>query len=249
MPAESNTDLRPQRRVGGLAGDFAARRTQRGFLALSLATHSLLLGWLLHAPQPTLLTPSSVALGKNGTSMTRLYWPSRVQDNGHGSSPDTATEVYQHQRLAHQRLTWKQNSSVAKLPPPPIPLLPSEIESKSKTSTISNLGHGAPAGLPYGTLGSASTFGDEIRPALPVTTSDPVVYPWERPDSEGNVVVEITIDERGEIVRKTVLESAGPALDNKVLSALENWHFHPATRNGVAIASKQDAIFHFKARG
>jgi protein TonB len=79
--------------------------------------------------------------------------------------------------------------------------------------------------------------------------SDPVVYPWERPDSEGNVVVEITIDERGEIVRKSVLESAGPALDNKVLAALENWHFRPATRNGVAIASKQDAIFHFKARG
>jgi len=138
---------------------------------------------------------------------------------------------------------------VAKLPPPPIPLLPSETESKSKTSTASNLGHGAPAGLPYGTLGSASTFGDEIRPALPMTTSDPVVYPWERPDSEGNVVVEITIDERGEIVRKSVLESAGPALDNKVLAALENWHFRPATRNGIAIASKQDAIFHFKARG
>jgi protein TonB len=75
------------------------------------------------------------------------------------------------------------------------------------------------------------------------------VYPWERPDSEGNVVVEITIDERGEIVGKSVLESAGAALDHKVLAALENWHFHPATRNGVAIASKQDAIFHFKARG
>jgi protein TonB len=128
-------------------------------------------------------------------------------------------------------------------------LLPSETESKSKTSTVSNLGHDAPAGLSYGTLGSAATFGDEIRPALPITTSDPVVYPWERPDSEGNVVVEITIDERGEIVRKSVLESAGSALDNKVLAALENWHFHPATRNGVAIASKQDAIFHFKARG
>jgi TonB family protein len=98
-------------------------------------------------------------------------------------------------------------------------------------------------------MGSTSTYGEEIRPALPITTSDPVVYPWERPDAEGNVVVEITIDERGEIVRKTVLESVNPDLNNKVLAALENWHFHPATRNGVAIPSKQDAIFHFKARG
>lgn len=245
----SNTDLTPQRLVSALAGDFAAPQKQRGFVAWSLAVHTLLLGWLLHAPQPRLLTPSSVALGKNGTSVTALYWPARVQDNHHSSSPDTASEVYQHQRIAHQRLAWKQNASAAKLPPPPIPFLPSETESKSKTSTVSNLGHGAPAGRPYGTLGSAATFGDEIRPALPITTSDPVVYPWERPDSEGNVVVEITIDERGEIVRKSVLESAGPALDNKVLAALENWHFHPATRNGVAVASKQDAIFHFKARG
>ncbi|PYX54476.1 MAG: hypothetical protein DMG76_21670 [Acidobacteria bacterium] len=245
----SNTDLRSQRLVSALAGDFAAPQKQRGFVAWSLAVHTLLLGWLLHAPQPRLLTPSSVALGKNGTSVTPLYWPARVQDNSHNSSPDTPSAVYQHQRIAHQRLAWKQNASAAKLPPTPIPLPPSETESKSKTSTVSNLGHGAPPGRPYGTLGSAATFGVEIRPALPITTSDPVVYPWERPDSEGNVVVEITIDERGEIVRKSVLESAGPALDNKVLAALENWHFRPATRNGVAIVSKQDAIFHFKARG
>jgi TonB family protein len=81
------------------------------------------------------------------------------------------------------------------------------------------------------------------------STADPVAYPWELPGSEGNVVVEITIDERGEIVRKTVLQSLGPKLDEKVMAALEGWHFHPATRNGVAIASKQDAIFHFRARG
>jgi TonB family protein len=76
-----------------------------------------------------------------------------------------------------------------------------------------------------------------------------VVYPWELPDAEGNVVVEITIDERGEIVRKTVLHSMGPKLDEKFLAALENWHFQPAMRNGIAIPSKQDAIFHFRARG
>jgi outer membrane biosynthesis protein TonB len=41
----------------------------------------------------------------------------------------------------------------------------------------------------------------------------------------------------------------GSKLDQKVLAALENWRFQPATHNGVAIASKQDAIFHFHARG
>ena len=42
--------------------------------------------------------------------------------------------------------------------------------------------------------------------------------------------------------------SLGPALDGKVLAALENWHFHPATRDGVPIPSKQDVVYHFKPR-
>jgi TonB family protein len=68
------------------------------------------------------------------------------------------------------------------------------------------------------------------------------------PAVPGNEVIEITIDERGEIVNKTVLQSLGADIDTKCLTALDNWHFHPATRNGSPIASKQDAIFPFKAR-
>jgi outer membrane biosynthesis protein TonB len=41
----------------------------------------------------------------------------------------------------------------------------------------------------------------------------------------------------------------GAEIDNKCLAALENWRFQPATQNGSPIASKQDAIFPFKARG
>ena len=62
-------------------------------------------------------------------------------------------------------------------------------------------------------------------------------------------MVEITIDARGEIIRKTVLESLGQKLDQRVLEALNNWHFQPAMQNGTPIPSKQDAIFHFHAKG
>jgi outer membrane biosynthesis protein TonB len=41
----------------------------------------------------------------------------------------------------------------------------------------------------------------------------------------------------------------GSKLDQKALAAAANWHFTPAMHNGVAIASKQDYIFHFRARG
>jgi TonB family protein len=226
-----------------------ATSSQQRMLVGSLALHGLLLAWLLHAPEPQLLTPSSIAIGHNGKVVTRLYFPTPSPDDSTTSSSDRASEVYRHQRLGHEKLLWKPTSTQAKLTMPAAPLLPSEAEDSAKTATLSKLGHGAPAGLPYGSVPGGPLYGDEIRPALPITTSDPVVYPWQRPDSEGKVIIEITIDERGDIVRKTVLQSLGPEIDNKCLAALENWHFQPATHNGIPIPSKQDAIFPFKARG
>jgi TonB family protein len=224
-------------------------RSQHRLLATSLALHGLLFAWLLHSPEPQLLNPSSVAVGHNGKVLTRLYFPSQTPDESATSSSDRATETYRHQRLAHSKLAWKPTSTMAKLPPPPVPLNPSSAEDDAKTATLSKLGHGAAAGLPYGSVPGGPVYGDEIRPALPIATSDPTVYPWQRPDPEGKVIIEITIDERGEIIRKTVLQSLGPEIDNKCLAALENWRFQPATHNGVPIPSKQDAIFPFKARG
>ena len=223
--------------------------TQRRVLAGSLALHGLLFAWLLHTPEPQLLMPSSVAIGRNGKVVAHLYFPTQRPDDSTTSSSDSATEAYRRQRLGHEKLIWKPTSTQAKLRLPASPLPPSGAEDSAKTATLSKLGHGAPAGLPYGSVPGGPVYGDEVRPALPIATSDPVVYPWQRPDSEGKVVIEITIDERGEIVRKTVLQSLGPEIDNKCLAALENWRFQPATRNGAPIPSKQDAIFPFKARG
>jgi TonB family protein len=222
---------------------------QRRVLAASVALHGLLFAWLLHAPEPQLLNPTSVAPGHNGKVVTQLYFPTQSPDDSTTSSSDRASEKYRHQHLGHEKLVLKQNPALAKLPTPQRPLTPFPAEDNANATTLSKLGHGAPAGLPYGNVPGSPVYGDEIRPALAITTSDPLVYPWQRPNSEGKVIIEITIDERGEIVRKTVLQSLGPAIDDKCLAALENWHFLPATHNGVPIPSKQDAIFPFKARG
>jgi TonB family protein len=224
-------------------------RQQYGLTSASLVLHGLILVWLLHTPPPLLLTASSVALGRNGGSTTRLYWPTPTPDDSKASSPMNATQVYRRQRLGHEKLIWKNTFQYPKLRLPPTSLSQSGAEDPAKAATLSNLGHGSPSGPSYGMLNRGPAFGEEIRIALPVATADPVVYPWELPDSEGKVIVEITIDERGEIVQKTVLQSLGSKIDDKVLAALVNWRFHPATRNGVAIPSKQDAVFSFRARG
>ena len=224
-------------------------KNQRVVLAASLFAHTLLFAWLLHSPDPRLLNPNAVSRGENGSVITQLYFPTPSPDDSRTTSPDHATEIYRHQRLGHQKLTLKQNAAVAKLTMQQLPLHPNSSEDEAKTETLSNLGHGAAAGHPYGSVPGGPMVGDEIRPALPITMPDPVVYPWELPASEGNVVIEFTIDERGEIVRTAVLQCMGSKLDEKALAAAGNWRFHPATQNGVAIASKQDYIFHFRARG
>jgi len=227
----------------------ATGRRQRWLQSGSLALHGLLLAWLLHAPTPLRLMANSVARGQNGKSVTRLYWPTQSPDDSTHSSPDRATQRYHHQRFGHEKLIWKTPARLAELPPAQKAIARTQAEDAAKTQTLSAMGHGAEAGARYGTLNRGPFFGDEIRPALPVATSDPVVYPWQLPNFPGNEVIEITIDERGEIVNKTVLVSLSTDIDSKCLAALENWHFHPATRNGAPIASKQDAIFPFKARG
>jgi len=223
--------------------------TQVRVLAVSLTVHGLVFAWLLHSPAPRLLQPSSVALGRNGNVLTRVYFATQTPDDSTTSSPDRATQHYRRQRLGHEKLVWKLSDRIAKLSSPRTSPAPSTAEDSATTATLSKLGHGDTAGFRYGSLPGGPVYGDEVRPALPVATSDPVVYPWQWPDSEGKVVIEITIDETGQIVRKTVLQSLGTAIDNKCLEALDRWRFQPATHNGVPIASKQDAIFPFKPRG
>jgi TonB family protein len=222
--------------------------TQSRALIASLVLHGVFLAWLLHTPEPRLLQANSIAIGRNGKVVSRLYFPTQSPDDSTHSSSDQATGIYRHQRLGHEKLIVKQNAALAKLPLPQAPLA-LLAEDKSKIATLSNLGHGAPAGQRYGSVPGGPVYGDEIRPALPFVMPDPVVYQWELPESEGNVVIEFTIDERGEIIRTAVIQSMGPRLDEKALAAAGNWRFHPATQNGVAIASKQDYIFHFRARG
>ena len=224
----------------------AQPRNPRWIRTGSLLLHGALLAWLLHSPKALRIEPNSVALGENGTSVTRLYWSSKNPDDSNHSSPDSATQRYRHERMS-QKLAWKAAAKQSK--DSQQALARTETQDNSSTQTLSALGHGAQAGVRYGTLNSGAFSGDEVRPALPVATYDPVVFPWQLPDSPGNEVIEITIDERGEITNKIVLQSLGPDIDTKCLAALENWHFHPATRNGTPIPSKQDAVFPFRARG
>jgi TonB family protein len=194
-------------------------------LSVSLALHFLFLGWILHSPAPIFVAPSSVVRGQSGSSLTRIYFGG---DSG----------VSQEQ--PKPRLTWRRPSKTAKarsLEPPP-----AKLEMGNETASIRP--SGPAAGSLYGSLSYGTLTGPEIRPALPVVSPDPV-FGSDAAGIEGDVIVEITIDETGAIVQKVVMHSLGPAVDERVLAALEKWHFAPASKNGVPIPSKQDVYYHF----
>jgi len=200
----------------------------------SLLVHGAILGALLYAARPRILSPSGIQRGDDGRAVTTLYWSGRWSDTlQHENGAPQAHLRYQHQPPS--RLTKKEAVSQAIAP--------------ERDETSSNDQQPRPAGSPMGTLYQGPLSGDVVRPALPVVARDPVVGRAELDGTEGDVIVEITIDEEGNIVQKVVLKSLIPAIDAKVLAALESWHFRPATRNGIAIASKQDVHYHFPQWG
>ena len=103
----------------------------------------------------------------------------------------------------------------------------------------------ARAGTPNGSMFSGPATGIEASPALPLVFPDPAIYPWQVKDLQGDVVVEVTIDQQGNVANTRVLQSLKQEIDEKCVATLRTWRFRPAMVDGVAIASRQDVHFHF----
>jgi TonB family protein len=204
---------------------------------ISIILHCAFLAWLIHSPKPIFVAPSSVARGQGGTRVTRVYWPGRPHDAGPGE-PELAAPVSLRRKDALARLEWAQPPRSGRGRSVPPAQVAQNSDAKENNTGVS-------AGSAFASHSEGPLAGADVRPALPIRGSDPQVFPWEMRE-EGDVVIEITIDEAGNIVEKKVLHSMSPSIDEKVLVALESWHFHPATRDGIPIPSKQDVHYHFK---
>lgn len=101
------------------------------------------------------------------------------------------------------------------------------------------------AGTPSGSLAQGPGSGIEAKPAIPLVFPDPPIYPWQLKGVQGDVIVEVTIDEQGQVTAMKILQSLQNDIDEKVLTTLRGWRFRPASMDGVAISSRQDVHFHF----
>jgi TonB family protein len=206
-------------------------------MAVSLVIHLVLLAAALYKPAPTFVRPSSVRAGQYGTSLTPVYFAQRGS-NAVGDRKESGSTKRASLQFGKKRSRVRRDLSAQGREREAAQIAPSADSSTAKQSVS--------GGSPYGSLWEGSTTGFEIKPALPVVGPQPQVYtPYLPRGFEGDVIVEITIDEQGNITNKALVHGLGNGLDEQAIAVLQAWRFRPATRDGVAIPSKQDVYFHF----
>lgn len=197
----------------------------RWTMVVSAAVHGLALLVLCWRVTPMFVKPRLLAHGSGGNSTpvaVALYFPKDVS------------------------VTAERHSSMLSFPATPKQAKKSKSQKRLNVLDRDQPRDSAEAGSRFGSAFDSSLEGDEIRPGFAVSFTDPRVYRWQMPNGlQGDVVVELTIDEQGNVVEEKLLQGLGYGVDERVIATLRDWHFRPATRNGVAIPFKYDAHFHF----
>jgi TonB family protein len=194
---------------------------------VSIVLHSLVL-WVLFwiAPRAAFVKPSSIQQGDRGTATLVYLAPKQPQQATAVASRKDALLFLKAARVKPQH---ERNFK------------PQPAEEPRETETAA-----ARAGSPYGSVLDGTTTGADVRPAIPTLFPDPPNLRSGVPYGvQGDVVVEVTIDEQGNVIETRLLKTIGYGVEEKVLEAVRNWHFRPATRDGVAIPSKHDVLYHF----
>lgn len=208
---------------------WTERKRWNRALAASFALQSAFLLILLYPSKPKTLLPSEVALGTRGSLGTVTYLAPTGPELAKSSEP--------------ARVPLRK--SVVKVPEARKPV-DRQLEVASATAADAPV-ESAHGGSPWGShIPGTPLTGSEVMPALPEVFPDPQIATADLPKGiQGDVIVEVTIDEQGNVVEEKLLKGIGYGIEDKVLAVLRSWHFRPATQNGVTIASQHIVHFHY----
>lgn len=124
-------------------------------------------------------------------------------------------------------------------------ILPMEVPPVKKS------GGGSPKDPHHGD-GSGNTAygngaeGEDVYPAFPVFSPHPPVSDRTLlPSSPEKIVVDVNVDESGQVVGEKLVKGLGTPLDKIVLDTVRTWRFHPATVNGKPVPTEAELIFPF----
>jgi TonB family protein len=204
------------------------KRWSRSML-LSFGAHVALFLAVLYRAAPIFVTPSDVDLGipHSSGSVSIVYL---APIGAEQAKPPSA------------KLTLR---TALDRKPKPRKAEPRREEVAAKTAD-NGPAQTARGGSPFGRVPGSPLTTDEVIPAFPDVYPDPPVSGAELPAGvQGDVIVEVTIDTRGNVVDMKLLHGIGYGIEEKVMPVLQRWHFHPAMRDGVTIASQHIVHFHY----
>lgn len=218
----------------------SARSKNFRYILPSILVHCGLLIVLLRPPHPTVVRVQQLRQGSGGHSLVRLYWPA-ASATGIGSADEPSSKRKDVPRS--KKLEDPSKSLQLRLERHQRLLAQSGGERSSHASAASS----APtAGSANGTFAEGDLTGPDVRPALWISGPNPALAADDFAHGlEGSVIVEITIDDQGNVVDTVLIQGLSDAVDERVLAALKMAHFIPAQRNGISIPSKQDVYYHF----
>lgn len=200
-----------------LSQQLSRPRERASTLAWSVSAHGVVIALLALAWHRAPLVRFVLPGEASGTVSTVLYAPSA------GFAPHSQTGRTVAAPIAQARITAPRLS--------PVPAHASVVPDKAVAAAapgLDSLGEG------------------DVRIAL---TS---WFPQPKPDLhglphgfEGDVVVDVVIDASGHIRETRLVRGISPQVDNTVVATVEQWQFLPAERNGTAVASQQELLFHY----
>ncbi len=208
----------------GTEGQKRSRTSQ----AISFAIHAAVIAALGYHPAARILKPegSLRGMGGGGVTTTMLFAPGASVLQAKKPDPEQERDRTLRLQAAKKKKTAAQ------------PVQQAAVPSQS-------LRPGMP-GYVLGSLSSGFVNDHDVRVALPTIAPDPPIIRSKLPDwIRGDVIVEVTISETGEVTETAVLQHVGFGLEDIIVSTLKQWHFTPAKVDGIAVASKQDVHFHF----
>jgi protein TonB len=68
------------------------------------------------------------------------------------------------------------------------------------------------------------------------------------PTSEKQVIVDVQLNDGGDVIGESLVKGIGNALDGMSLAIVKTWRFQPATVNGKPVAAEAEVIFSYSQR-
>jgi periplasmic protein TonB len=189
---------------------------------VSAALHLLVVGLLLHHTAAW-IAPIRLPGSEHGANLLLTYSPGRAPVRATAPNPKT-----------------QPKKAVAPTPlPTPAPT--------PKPSTTSPNSQSPASAQPDSAAGADSLGSGNINIALAS------YFPPPKPDlsslprgTKGDVILDVVINSAGKIADIKMTSGLGHGIDENVIATVQQWTFHPATKDGQPVASEQELHFHYE---